>query len=276
MSKYCSLFLLLILGLTQHGISQKKLCDIYIEEKDLIFESGEKLTYAASYKWGPIFTDVGEVVLSVNKYKYDTNQFHVIGNGRTYGFYDKFFKVRDTYESRFSIPQLRSVFFYRDIKEGDYEMKNYFHFNWTDNEIKAKIRKGLGPERDSILKMNTCTLDVLTYFYYLRNLDFSEAYPNKLYTVSIALDHGIYSIKCRYLGKEVKKIKALGKKVHCLKFAVEVIAGSVFKGDENITMWISDDRNHIPMELESPIIVGKLKGRILKYENVKFPINFAN
>jgi hypothetical protein len=93
--------------------------------------------------------------------------------------------------------------------------------------------------------------------------------------ISIALDHEVYSIKCRFLGKEQKKIKALKTKINCLKFAVEVIAGNVFKGNESITMWVSDDKNHIPLELESPITVGKLKGRILKYENLKYPLNIV-
>jgi hypothetical protein len=89
------------------------------------------------------------------------------------------------------------------------------------------------------------------------------------------LDDDIYNIKCRYLGKEQKKIKALKGKANCLKFAVEVIAGSVFKGDEKIILWISDDKNHVPLELESPIIVGKVKGRLMHYENLKYPLNLV-
>jgi hypothetical protein len=109
----------------------------------------------------------------------------------------------------------------------------------------------------------------------LRNLDFSDAYPDKVYTLSIVLDDDIYNIKCRFLGKEQKKIKAVKAKVNCLKFAVEVIAGSVFKGDEKIILWISDDKNHVPLELESPIIVGKVKGRLMHYENLKYPLNIV-
>jgi hypothetical protein len=116
---------------------------------------------------------------------------------------------------------------------------------------------------------------VITYFYYLRNLDFGDAYLDKVYTLSIVLDDDIYNIKCRFLGREQKKIKAVKAKVNCLKFAVEVIAGSVFKGDEKIILWISDDKNHVPLEVESPIIVGKVKGRLMHYENLKYPLNIA-
>jgi hypothetical protein len=70
-------------------------------------------------------------------------------------------------------------------------------------------------------------------------------------------------------------VKAVKAKVNCLKFTVEVIAGSVFKGDENIILWVSDDKNHVPVELESPIIVGRVKGRILRCDNLKYPLNIV-
>lgn len=262
----------------QYANAQKttRLCDTYIEENELIFKDGEELTYAAAYNWGPIFTDVGEVTLKITRQNTTPMQYHVRGDGRTYKFYDKFFMVRDIYEANFSVPHFRSVSFHRNIKEGDYTMKNTYVFDWNKNKIHARIQRQQAEEKQINLDLTTCTLDVLTYFYYLRNLDFSTAEPNQVYTVSIALDDGIYNIKCRFLGREVRKVKSFKRKVHSLKFAVEVIAGSVFKGDEKITMWISDDKNHIPLDLESPIIVGKLKGHILKAENLKHPINYAN
>lgn len=246
-----------------------------MSDEDLAFKNHEVLVYAASYTWGPIFTDVGEAMLKLNKTKVYPVEYHITATARTHKFYDKFFKVRDFYESKFTVPGMRSVYFHRDINEGDYTMKNTYQFDWDNMLIKAKIERQQEPVKNIDIKMNGCTLDVLTYFYSLRNLDFNNAYPDKLYTLNIALDGETYSIKCRYLGKEQKKIKALKSKINCLKFAVEVIAGSVFKGDEKVIMWVSDDKNHIPLEIESPIIVGKVKARILRYENLKYPLNFV-
>jgi hypothetical protein len=256
-------------------VDAQKLCNINIEEEELSFKSHETLTYAASYSWGFLFTDVGEVVLKINKTKLFPIEYHVTADAKTYKFYDRFFKVRDFYESKFIIPDMRSIYFYRNILEGDYTMKNTYNFDWENNKINAVIQRQKAPAKNIEINLNTCTLDVLSYFYYLRNLDFSDACPNSVYVISIALDHEVYSIKCRFLGKEQKKIKALKTKINCLKFAVEVIAGNVFKGNESITMWVSDDKNHIPLELESPITVGKLKGRILKHENLKYPLNIV-
>ncbi|MDR2026465.1 MAG: DUF3108 domain-containing protein [Prevotellaceae bacterium] len=254
------------------GMTQT-LCTENINEPDLAFSSNETLTYAASYSWGPIFTDVGEVSLNVNKTKMHPVEFHMTAEAKTYKFYDNFFKVRDFYESKFTVPEIRPLYFHRDINEGGYSIKNTYNFDWTNNKVNVVIEKKQGVVKNHDLNLDKCTLDVITYFYYLRNLDFGDAWPNRIYTLSIVLDDDIYNIKCRYLGKEQKKIKALKTKVNCLKFTVEVIAGSVFKGDEKILLWISDDKNHVPLELESPIIVGKVKGRILSYKNLKYPLN---
>jgi hypothetical protein len=251
------------------------LCRATVDEVDLAFNNREVLTYAASYSWGPIFLDVGEVSLKLNKEDVSPAEFHMTAEAKTYKFYDKFFKVRDFYEAKFTVPNMRSTYFHRNINEGDYSIKNTYHFDWTNNKIDAVIEKNQREPRKFELKLEDCTLDVITYFYYLRNLDFSGAYPDKVYTLSIVLDDDIYSIKCRFLGKEPKKIKALKTKVNCLKFAVEVIAGSVFKGDEKIILWVSDDKNHVPLELESPIIVGKVKGRLLSHDNLKYPLNIV-
>ena len=265
----------LLIGMLSASVvlDAQQTCNARTEASEPAFKDDEKITYAASYTWGPVFTDVGEVVLKVDS---GHDQAQVKAEARTYKFYDKFFKVRDLYESHFSVPDFRSRYFYRDVSEGDYSIKNTYLFDWEQNKIDARIERMKKPVKDIDIDLNPCTLDVLTYFYYLRSIDFSDAYPNKIYVASIPLDEDVFNIKCRYLGKETKKIKAFGIKVNCLKFAVEVIAGSVFKGDENITMWVSNDKNHIPLELESPIIVGKLKGRILKFENLKYPLNLSN
>ncbi|MDR1338555.1 MAG: DUF3108 domain-containing protein [Prevotellaceae bacterium] len=263
----------LLLAFTD-GMAQE-LCKTNVSESDLAFNNRETLAYAASYSWGPIFVDVGEVFLKTNKTKIHPTEYHMTAEAKTHKFYDKFFKVRDFYESRFTVPDIKSVYFHRDISEGGYTIKNTYNFDWENNKVDVVIEKRHNEPKKFELNLEDCTLDVITYFYYLRNLDFSEAYPNRVYTLSIVLDDDIFNIKCRYLGKEQKKIKALKVKVNCLKFAVEVIAGAVFKGDEKITLWISDDKNHVPLELESPITVGKVKGRLIRHENLKYPLNLV-
>ena len=243
---------------------------------ELTFKSGEKITYTASYALGFLYTDVAEVSLGINAENNQSNQFKITAKGNTYSFYDKFFKVRDLYEARFLVPEFRSIYFHRDVYEGGYTVKNTYTFDWKNREINGTVEKKKGTNTVNIPMDGKQPFDVLTCLYYFRNIDFGKGKINTVYPMSVMLDDSIYTIGCKYVGKEARKIKALNAKVNCLKLQLEVIAGEVFKGSEVITIWVSDDRNRIPLEMEFPIRIGKMKARIQKYENLKYPINFAD
>jgi hypothetical protein len=58
-----------------------------------------------------------------------------------------------------------------------------------------------------------------------------------------------------------------------MKFAAKVVAGNVFDGKEDMTIWVSDDQNKIPLFFESPVIVGKVQGRISTIQGNKYPLS---
>jgi hypothetical protein len=71
------------------------------------------------------------------------------------------------------------------------------------------------------------------------------------------LDNEVYSMYIRYLGKETVKTKY--GKFKAIKFKPLLIKGTIFEGGEKMTVWVSDDANRIPIRIESPIVVGKVK-----------------
>lgn len=266
---------ILFLAISSIRAQNTETCSTMQSEDELAYKDGEELVYAGNYTWGPIWTDVGEIVLSTRRIIGKPIRYYVKGEARTYKFYDTFFKVRDWYEASFEVPGMRPVHFYRNVNEGDYKMKNTYRFDWVNNLINITIQRKEAPARDTVLKVKPCTFDVLTFFYHARNLDFSNVRPNQVFPMIITIDDKVYSISYRFIKREAKKIKSIGK-INCLKFSVEVIAGEVFKGNEKIEMWISDDKNHIPVFLETPIIVGKVRGRLKEYKNLKYPLNMAD
>lgn len=249
-------------------------CSTMKSEDELAYKDGEQLTFVGNYTWGPIWTDVAEVVFKTRRIVGEPIRYYVRADVNTYKFYDNFFKVRDLYEASFEVPSMRPVHFYRDINEGDYKMKNTYRFDWVKNVINVTIQKRKRPARDTVLSVKPCTFDVLTFFYHARNLDYTNVKANQLFPMIIAIDDDVYNISFRFIKRETKKIKSIGK-VNCLKFTVEVIAGEVFKGDEKIDLWISDDKNHIPVFMETPIVVGKVRARLKEYKNLKYPLNIS-
>ncbi|MDR3235241.1 MAG: DUF3108 domain-containing protein [Prevotellaceae bacterium] len=237
----------------------------------LSFKSGERLTIVASYHWGVINADVGEATMTVQKESFrDTHYFYARTYVKTYGFWDKFFKVRDVYEGRFLTGNLRPLYFYRDIKEGDYRMKNTFYFN-SDYTINMSEQKYENPPRDTVMRGHSCTYDIISLLFNARNMDFQNMHQGDIYPYSLVIDLEMYNLWFHFLGKEEKKIDKLGT-FRCLKFAVKPIAGEVFDGNNNIYVWITDDGNHIPVYIETPIIVGRVSARLSKYDNLKHPL----
>ncbi|MFY8047100.1 MAG: DUF3108 domain-containing protein [Chitinophagaceae bacterium] len=39
-----------------------------------------------------------------------------------------------------------------------------------------------------------------------------------------------------------------------------------------MNIWISDDRNHIPLRVESPITVGSVKVDMMGFNNLRYPL----
>ena len=57
-----------------------------------------------------------------------------------------------------------------------------------------------------------------------------------------------------------------------MKFAVKVVAGNVFDGREDMNIWITDDQNKFPVFFESPILVGRVQGRMSSVTGNKYPL----
>ena len=71
-------------------------------------------------------------------------------------------------------------------------------------------------------------------------------------------------------GKEVIKTKY--GKFNAIKIKPLLLKGQIFEGGENMTVWVTDDANHIPVRVESPLVVGKVKIDMMSYANLRHPL----
>lgn len=243
--------------------------DVAAQDSSAPFMPGESLTYVMSYKWGSVNTDVGEAVTNLS---YSNGMYHSIIKGYTYRVYDMFFKVREHFESKFTDLPIRPSYFYRDSQEGKYRMRNTFTFSRdTSKSIGAIIQKYERTPKDTILTGTGETYDLVSLFYKVRSIDFDTVSVNIEQPISFAIDEEVYNFYYVYVGKQVKKIKGVGT-FNTLLFRVKLVAGSVFTGEQEMLVWITDDKNKVPLLFESPIIVGTVYGKISKYKNLKYPL----
>jgi hypothetical protein len=235
------------------------------------FKDGEQLTYEIQYNWGPIWVTAGEATFSAFlKNVHNRPVYHFIGSGTTLSQYDWFYKVRDRYESYADTATLAPLRFIRDVEEGSTFMYDDYVFNRYKSKVYTFSKRKKSSTQDSIT-ITACTKDVLTAIFYARCLDFSKYYPNDLIPITFVLDGEVYPSYIKYLGIEIIESHLLGK-VRCVKFSPKLIEGTIFKGGEEMTVWVTDDQNKMPVYVETPILVGKVKVSLSNYSGIKNPI----
>ncbi len=273
-----STIILITLSFTALGAQQKQKQEPpcvpvkNISEENRAYKDGELLVYKIYYEWGMIKSDVGEARATLIR-KNDSlygDHFHSVIKGESYRFYDFFFKIRDLFEAKFNTTNGRPYYFHRDIAEGKYRMKNSYKYN-NDYSIQANVQRNNDPAIDTLLQGRECTFDLVSLFYFVRNFDFSKTPIGENQPISFAIDKEIFNVYYRYEGKEIKKVQGMGH-FNTLKFAVRVVSGEVFAGEQELVVWVTNDKNKIPLLFETPIKVGRVTGRIDKVKNLKFPL----
>jgi hypothetical protein len=112
-----------------------------------------------------------------------------------------------------------------------------------------------------------CIQDVLSAIYYARNIDYNAYKPGSKIPFKMFLDEKVYELYIRYLGKE--KIVTKYGTFNAIKFAPLLLEGTLFKGGEGMVVWVSDDANHIPVRIDSPIVVGSVKVDLIAYSKLR-------
>lgn len=232
-------------------------------QKSNAYKSGEWLKFRIHYG---VF-NASFATLKLESDKLDSVPvFHVIGKGKTTGLARLFFKVDDTYESYFGRYDNKPYKFIRKIDEGGYTKDMEINFDYDENKallVDKKNNKEFGFEIDNKVQ------DLLSGAYHLRN---NYAVEDLVKGESIVMDmlyddDGVYQFKLKFLGKEVVKTKY--GKVECLKFRPYVQSGRVFKEQESLTLWVSNDLNKIPIRIKADLAVGSIKADLDGYNGLK-------
>lgn len=230
------------------------------------FQRGEVGKYRVFYdSWltSGITAGVGTIsVLNENKKFYGRDTYHVEVLAKSVGMFSWFFKVRDVYESWFDTEAIAPWKFYRHQREGGYEIKETVNFNQFEHWAQSDKKK---------VEVPPYCQDVVSGFYYMRTLDFSDAVANKEYYISFVMDDSVYHSKIMYLGKEVVKTR-MGK-FRCHKFKPMVAQGEVFDEPYPMTLWVTDDRNLVPVMGKSAVIIGSIKLELTEIEGLKYPMD---
>jgi hypothetical protein len=237
-----------------------------------VFQDGEEIQYNVSYNWGPVWVEAGLVTFSVKSEKYNGKEaWHLKSTGKTYSTYDLFFKVRDSYETWIEPNTFQTYDFRRYITEGSYTLVNTMTFDREHHRILSNTKRNKNAVVKDTIKLEDCMFDMLASVYYTRSLDLANLKPDVRVPVSVVIDDNVYPIYIRALAREVIE-NSDGQRYKCIKFSAKMVQGTIFKGDEDMLVWVTDDRNHIPILVEAKILVGSVKAYLKSAKGLKYPM----
>lgn len=229
--------------------------------KNTAFKAGEVVTMNVYYTLGA-YIGAGEATFTTTLERFNGKiVYHHVAEGKSYPFFDNFFRVRDRYESYVDTATLLPLKFIRNVDEGGHKIYNNVTFNQNTNTAVST---------NGVFKIGDCMQDVVSSMYYARNINFNKYKPGDKIPFDMFLDDEIYHLYIRYMGKE--KIKTKYGKFNAIKFKPLLLKGSIFKGGEKMTAWVSDDPNRLLLRVESPISVGSVKVDMMSYKNLRYPL----
>ena len=228
------------------------------EKSNSAFKTGESLHYRLHYGIIDAGVAVIEVMPEIKEFG-GHKVYHIIGYGNSKGTFNWFFKVKDVYESYIDKDALVPWYFIRRCNEGGYLINQDYLFNHYDKKVNI-----VGDEKKYDVPPGV--QDMISSFYYARNLDFTDAKEGSIYEIPSFVDKKMWTLKIKYVCKET--IETDVGKFRCLKFRPIIQTGRIFKKEEDLNVWITDDKNHIPVRAQAKILVGSIKMDITSYKNL--------
>jgi hypothetical protein len=252
--KQILVFLIIILGLAVPNA-----------QSESSFQSGEWLKFKLNYSG---WVKAGNATLEVKQSTFKNRAVcHVIGKGWTTGAIKWFFKVNDHYESYFDKASGRPYKFIRNINEGGHVKNRVIEF---DYEKKTALVNDLRHKTKTIIPISSDIQDMVSAYYYLRDhYDTETIKVGHTVKLNMFFDNEIFGFKLKFLGRET--IGTQFGNINCLKFRPYVMAGRVFHEEESVTLWVSADKNKIPIKIKADLRVGSLRSDLVAFKGLKHP-----
>jgi hypothetical protein len=233
--------------------------------KNEAFKEGEMLKYRVHYG----LISAGEAQLEVkpdNQYFASRSTWHIVGTGKSVGMFNWFFKVNDRYESFIDRGAIVPWMFIRQIDEGGYTIKEDVVFDPFKKTATADAVRNYKPPSKGTFTVPENIQDMVSAAYYARTLDFSNVTDGQIFPIRAFIDNEVFDMNIKFIGRET--ISTRKGEFRCLKFRPLLQEGRIFKEKEDMTVWVSDDKNKIPIRAQTNILVGSIKMDLVDFSGL--------
>lgn len=238
------------------------------------FIAGEKLTYNVNFNLGFIKIKLADVVLWVEETNYKNKKVYLLHNrSKTVQKYSWIIKANNYYASYIDKGTMKVERHIQKTLVNDFRTNYDYIFDHDQKKLYISIENSETKKYQDTLNLNPYLHDLLSAVYYSRNIEYSELLVNEKVSLPVLLDTTTHQIYYRYLGEEIINIRK-EKKLNCIKIKPLLVETSLFKSGEKMTAWLSNDKNKIPVLMESDLWIGKISVQIIKYKGLRYPAEY--
>lgn len=225
----------------------------------------ETLNYKVLFKWGLVQKQAGRATLQLT----ETSDFFVAKlYARSENWADKFYKLRDTLITHMHVTDMLPVKYQRIAHENGGFAHDIIEIQrniGVENSPVKGIAKRIRQKKNSDetiedflqLEAQGATVDMLSSFYFIRNMDFDNISPGYAKTINIFSGKKKELLTIKYVGQETLELS--GKKYPTYKVTFSFTSDNKQKSSDDIETWIWANDKKIPLKLEGKLKVGKIR-----------------
>lgn len=235
------------------------------------YATGEEAEYRVHYG----LINAGEAKIEVHPKLYLVNDrvcYKATVFGKSTGAFDFMLRIRNTWGSYIDTSNMLPQKGFRNIEEGKYRLKENTYFDYKQAEVNID-RETRDSKNKQSCKIPLDVQDIVSGYFYLRSVDYTRCNVGDTIGVNAFFEDKLYDFRVKYMGKCVVDTK-FGN-VKALKIVPIMPENSFFKGKNAISMWLSDDKNKLPIKIEAELVVGSVDMDIKSYKGLKHPLNFC-
>lgn len=222
----------------------------------------ESLNYRVMFKWGLVNKQAGRVNLSTKADGASHAKALLVARSEKWA--DKFYAVRDTLKGRLNASTCEPSYYEKISHEGGEYKRDVIDYERSGEHVKAyckrwkqKSKKHALTTSETVHEADGFTVDMLSSFYYMRNLDYDKMQPGQKTEMNIFSGKQKERLSIVYQGREDVKIDGTVYPAYKITFRFTGKGGK--KTSDDMAAWISTDVSRIPLKLEGKLPVGKVQ-----------------
>ncbi|MBC7448163.1 MAG: DUF3108 domain-containing protein [Hymenobacteraceae bacterium] len=233
------------------------------------FGRGELLKYRIHY--GIINAADGEIETANDLHRVNERPcFKVNVSGRTTGSFDFFLRIRDSWRSYIDTAAILPQKFVQEIAESKYRKRETMDFNHTTNTVTVENSREKEKKKQTFQTPDNVQ-DLVSGIFFIRTLDYTGRKVGEQIKIKGFFDNEVFDMTVTYRGRETIETKA--GTFRCIKLTPKMPENKLFKGEDAIAVYLSDDENKIPVLVQAEMFVGSVKLDLYEYRGLRGRIN---